>query len=152
MTKFDIDYSSLAKKLDKRVKLSDVQNKIEKVAFGFVRFIDNDDGANLWKVQKAEDGQEYIVAVYEEELQKTASANPWSVEISDNNIHIFYKKEHLNKYASKYLGIPDEQMFLVRSYLPKKLADNKSLVQKMLKDLDPKSAEYLLTKYPELAE
>lgn len=157
MSQSSIDYKRLEEKLEKKdkkaFKLSDVQHKIRKVAFDVVRFIDGFDIEGLWKVEKSEDG-EYIVALYNdsEELEKTASTkSDWSTLFSkQKEIHVFYKGTPITRLAAKDLGVPEEDLSLVCSYLPEKLASNKKLVAGLLKELPSEENKELVRKYPEL--
>lgn len=151
MSRFNIDYSNLNNKINKRVyKLSDVKDKIEKVAFDVVRFSDDDSGANLWQVQSADDG-EYIVAKYQDDIsvEKTSA---WSVSVikTAGEIEISYKGDPIVRLASSKLGIPNTELNKVKNYLPSKLAENKKLVKSLLKELPETAKNAVLSKYPEL--
>ena len=68
MNKFSVDYMDLQSKLSQKraFRLSDVKEKIRKVAFDVVRFVDSDKLDDLWQIHR--DGEdEYIVAMYDEE-------------------------------------------------------------------------------------
>ncbi|HEY5267788.1 MAG TPA: hypothetical protein VII94_01485, partial [Candidatus Saccharimonadales bacterium] len=111
MTKFNVDYSSLAGQITKKAyRLTDVKDQLETVAFDIVRFKDGDKGAELWQVQNAADG-DYIVALYDEEVEKTASI-PWSVLVTKNgkDLQISYKGDPLVRLASSKLGIPSHEL------------------------------------------
>ena len=84
MKKFAIDVDSLENKLQKKTayRLEDVKDKVRKVAFDVVRFVDNDatiDG--LWQIQKHDDG-EYIVAMYEDKPMAPVEKMSWSTQRS----------------------------------------------------------------------
>lgn len=153
MSKFNVDYDSLAHQMTKRAyRLSDVKDKLETVAFDIVRFKDNDKGADLWQVQSADDG-DYIVALYqpEEAEEKTTTAG-WDVLVSKtgSDLQISYKGDPIVRMASSKLGIPPTEMHRVPEYLPAKLATNKKLVQALLKELPESAKNAVLKKYPEL--
>src|ERR1700734_3772418 len=106
MSKFGLDYSGLANQITKKAyRLSDVKDQLETVAFDVVRFKDGDKGAELWQVQNAADG-DYIVALYDDEEEKTASL--WSVFVTKNgnDLQISYKGDPLVRMSSAKLGIP----------------------------------------------
>jgi len=157
MSKSSIDYSSLESRLEKSkqkvYKLEDVQHKIRKVAFDVVRFIDGSDIEGLWKVDKTPSG-ECIVALYDEDsLEKTASVKSnWKVLLSkQNDLHVFYKNEPIVRLASQDLGIPEDEVGLVPTYLPERLANNSKLVRGLLNQLSEPERQELYKKYPELA-
>jgi hypothetical protein len=143
-----IDYSFLLKR---SYKLSDIKDKIEKVAFDVVRFTDSENIDDLWQVQHCDDG-DYIVAMYEDQ-PKTATASQktnWSVVTEHDNVHLFYKNSPLAKLSLAALGIPTEDGSLVRSYLPNKLASSKTLVNKILNDLSTSERASIYKQFPEL--
>lgn len=161
-----LDYSNLEKSLEseknKTYKLSDVNHRLEKVAFDVVRFMDGDDVKSLWKIEKNDDG-EYIVANYQSDeanvkladndLSKVASNhNDWKVLInkSASEIQVFYKTNPVAKLSSHILGIPNEELNLVSNYLPKKLSEDKNLAKKIIKLASAEYQQELLNKYPEL--
>lgn len=153
MSKFSVDMNKLETKLLKKsYRLQDVKHQLEVVAFDIVRFKDGDKGANLWQIQSAEDG-DYIVTLYEEtENKKTASANVWEVVLSKigNTLNFYYKGDPICKVAAKKLSIPEAELGSVERYLPKKLAENKTLVTALLGELSETAKKEVLNKYPEL--
>lgn len=156
MNKFSVDYQKLEGKLEykKAYKLSEVQDKIKKVAFDVVRFIDSDNIDGLWQIQHGADG-DYIVAMYNdgaEESAVTKSSSDWGVvaDKSGDNINVFYKGTPIARLALSSLGIPKEDSSLVTSYLPVRLANNPRLVSGLLQELSVEERKELLTKYPEL--
>lgn len=147
---FTLDYSKLEHKIYKKAyRLSDVKDRLETVAFDIVRFKDGDQGADLWQVQSADDG-DYIVALYQPDEEKTAAT--WEVTISKTagDLQVSYKGDPLVKIASSKLGIPRQELHKVSEYLPVKLAENKRLVKALLNELSSSAKEAVLNKYPEL--
>lgn len=153
MPKISIDYSGLANQITKKAyRLSDVKDQLETVAFDIVRFKDGDKGAELWQVQSADDG-DYIVALYDEdEAEKTASQNPWTVLVtkSGTDLQISYKGDPLVRFAASKLGIPAAELHMAEQYLPEKLATNKKLVKALLSDLNEAARLEVAKRYPEL--
>jgi hypothetical protein len=154
MRKFSIDYQGLDNKLTKRAyRLTDVKDRLETVAFDIVRFKDGDEGASLWQIQSADDG-DYIVTLYEtneEETVKAASV-PWEVVLSKTAkvLNVYYKGDPIVKVAASRLGLPEAEVANVEKYLPAKLAGNKKLVKALLSELDEPTKQAVLNKYPEL--
>lgn len=152
MSKFSIDYSDLDNKVNKKVyKLSEVKDKIKKVAFDVVRFKDDDDASKLWQIQSADDG-DYIVALYDNS-EDNKKVSEWEVSLnkSASLIDVFYKGEAIVRLASSKLGVPSSEIELAAEYLPAKLAQNKKLVNALLKEVKEEVKQEILTKYPELA-
>lgn len=149
-----IDYTQLENTLLKKsFKLSDVKDKIEKVAFDIVRFKDDDKRAQLWQIQDADDGQ-YIVAIYDDEPEttKTASKRDWQVVFSKEakSLLFFYKSDPIIKIAASNLGIPQSEVHLAARYLPSKLAENPKLVEALLSELSEPAKKMVYDQYPEL--
>jgi len=152
MLKKEFTNSQLADVLLKKkaYRLSDVKDKIERVAFDIVRFKDGDEASNLWQIQNANDC-DYIVAVYNDEEMEKSSCD-WSIEINKkaSEIHFYYKNDPIIKIASNKLGIPSNEIEEIKSYLPEKLSTNKKLVGLLLKELNPVKKKEIVNKYPEL--
>lgn len=144
MNKFSLDYSNLNQNLnrEKYFKLKDVKDRLQKVAFDVVRFIDSDGtGDNidgLWQIRTNKDG-EYIVAMYEEEIEKTASSkkNDWTAmpDRSGSNINIFYKDEPIKIISIASLGIPASDAGIVSQSIVNKLATDELFFNSFVKEL-----------------
>jgi hypothetical protein len=151
MSKFSVDYSSLAGQITKKAyRLSDIKDQLESVAFDVVRFKDSDKSADLWQVQSADDG-DYIVALYQPD-EEEKSAALWDVSISKigSELQVSYKGDPLVRIAAARLGIPRSEISKVPGYLPAKLASNPKLVKALLNELPESAKREVLAKYPEL--
>lgn len=159
MKKSSIDYDALENKLSekKSFKLSEVKDKLKKVAFDVVRFDSSANIDGLWQIQRGVDG-DYIVAMYDDENSKMShiseikTASDWNV-IADRggeNFSIFYKGTAIVRLAGAKLGLSSGDAELVVSYLPNKLASNSRLVQGLLQEISAQERQELLSKYPEL--
>ena len=158
MDKFAVDFSSLEQQASKKraFRLSEVKDKIEKVAFDIVRFKDVNDQniAGLWQIQSADDG-DLIVAMYEEPQEKNLEvSSSWSAVLDKfgQNVSLFYKNSAVSKVALASLGIPQGEASLVCRYLPASLASNKPLAQSLLREASDNTRKQLLSIHPELAE
>ena len=156
MSHFGIDYSALDTKVNKRCyKLSDVEHRLEKVAFDIVRFKDSSDTDELWQIQKSDDG-DYIVARYDtdpaETVEKTASVRTWEVLVNkaSGDVSVFYKSNPVVKFSAIKLGVPVSDLDSLQYFLPKKLDANKELVKALLDNLSKTEKYQLLRTYPEL--
>jgi hypothetical protein len=157
MAKFSIDYQELSNSVShahKEVfKLSDVEHRLEKVAFDVVRFKDGKPD-ELWQIQNSDDG-DYIVARYESDEPKVEAktASGWDTLVgeSSGDINIFYKGQPITKMAASKLGISSEDLNTVKRFLPAKLASDKSFVKALLTTLDEASRDAILKLYPELS-
>lgn len=160
MSKFSIDYNFLDQETSekKQFKLSkaEVDRIFIKVAFDVVMFRDGDKD-QLWQLQPADDGKEYIVSLYAEDpenikMAKNTSKTVWAATLNGNSteINLFYKSEPITKISANKLNIPQSELSLVSEYLPIKLAEDKNLVKSLLSDLPNDQKRDILSKYPEL--
>jgi hypothetical protein len=162
MDKFSVDISDMTYDILKKkaYRLSDVQDRIERVAFDVVRFRDNKDTDMLWKIQETSEGP-VIVALYDEENSDlpsiTASVsskkNDWEV-LSDkiaNSVDIFYHGEPVIKIkASDVPEMSKEDFSAMPRWLPNKLAEDESFQSIILKKMASANREVFVSKHPEL--
>jgi hypothetical protein len=153
MPKFHADLSNLDNVLNKKFHKV-AKDKLQAFAFDVVRLPELDNGANLWEVKSCEDG-DYIVALYEEPAEgtkKTASSLNWDVSLSKTAkaLDVFYKGDPIIRLAAKDIGVPENELSFVPSYLPSKLSSNKKLVQALLAKLLIPAKNEVLKKHPEL--
>jgi len=148
MSRFSVDFDNLTASLNKRsFPLSEVKDRIEKVAFDMVKFKDGTID-ELWRIESGSDG-DYIVALYEEEEVKTSS--PWRVMVKNSSLNVFYKDGFIGKIAAKDLGFEESDLELAKGYLPDRLAKNASLRKSFLSTLSEHEKKTIISKYPELA-
>ena len=151
MDKHLVDFESLDTKFNKPkvYKLSDVKHLITKVAFDIVRFRENEDTEQLWKIEDTVDGP-VIVAMYQStpasEKISNASTNNWKVVVSGQNLNIFYKDENIKKIAA----LSEDDAFSMSRWIPKSLNSNASFRSAFLNEIPEVSRDFLFTKYPEL--
>lgn len=159
MNKFSVDYTHLATSLHRKVyALDDVKDRIEKIAFDVVRFMDgSEDIDKLWKIHQDNDGKNYIVAMYDDEEEatktaKTAGSNEWDASIDKRatTIQIFYKNEPIKKIAIANYGWSAPEAAEFATKLPQKLSEDRKFAHTILASLDDGERETLLAKYPEL--
>lgn len=152
MIKFSVDYTDLQSKLSQKraFRLSDVKEKIRKVAFDVVRFVDSDKIDDLWQIHRDGD-DEYIIAMYtENEVEKCASLSPWKAvpDSSGTHIHLLYKNMPIKKIALAPLGIPLEDVWLVSHSIPQRLATDQSFLDSLLKELTSHERQALIEVEP----
>jgi len=149
----ELDYTSLETAISgkKTIKLADVKDRIQKVAFDVVRFTDSGNFDKLWIV-KEENGEKVLVAMYDEEEPLTVKASAWvAMTDSFDNINVFYKGEAIAKFAVSKMGIAKEDASTVCRSLPEKLASDNSYVSSMLSAvLNYNERTDVYSKYPEL--
>lgn len=156
--KFTVDFDRVAHSvLPKRAyRLADVEHRIERVAYDLVRFRDNEDTDQLWKVQEGTDGP-VIVALYGEDgnlvtESNTQPKNDWEAVPDKKAMHIYYKGEPLVSLGSDDIGIPSDEFNLVRRWLPAKLASDESLQIELLGKAPAPVRALIAKRFPELTK
>ena len=156
MDKYSIDYNQLEINLEKpkAFRYEDVKHRLEKVAFGTVRFMDaNDDIDGLWEIQNTDDG-DVIVAKYDyEDSQNMTSTSSWDVVPSrrGDTINIFYKGEPITAIASDKFGASVDISAICKQ-ASIKLASDSQFKDMLLDELSGVEKARILRKYPELTE
>ena len=151
--KFTVDLDRLAQgMLPKRAyRLADVEHRIERVAYDLVRFRDNEDTDQLWKIQDSPDGP-VIVALYGEDGGLKESKGDWETIPDKNAMHIYYKGEPLTSLSSEQLGIPVGEFNIARRWLPRKLASDESLQILLLEQIPRSGRKLIAQRFPELTK
>lgn len=139
--------------------MADVQGRIEKVAFDVVRFMDgSEDIDKLWRIHKEDDGNEFIVAMYEDGSLQTSSEHKntektaWHAATNKTASHItvFYKGEPITKVAAADIGADADEASALCKHLPQRLASERRLVTALLQDLSDDERQALKDRHPEL--
>lgn len=141
MNKFAVNYNDVKTQLNqkKKYRLADVKDRLQKVAFDVVRFVDSDKLDDLWKVERDGD-DEYIVAMYDDQvLTSEASSvpvNDWKV-LPDKvgNIHVFYKEAPIKKISLASLNISQEDAYSTCKLVKEKLASSQTFLRKFVNEL-----------------
>lgn len=153
MDKYLVDFTALDKVFNKpkSYKLADVKHLIQKVAFDVVRFRENEDTAQLWRIENSEDGP-IIVAMYDDsDGDKIATAAPktWDVVVdSSNGLNFVYKGEAITRVAASEFGCEDQ--YLMARWLSNKLATDSKLRAGVLNSISEEARGLLFSKFPEL--
>lgn len=159
MNKFSVDYTDLQNKLNskKAFRLSEVQHRIQKVAFDVVRFVDSDRIDDLWQIHR--DGEdEYILAMYDDSdadnlSKKTAApVSKWKA-IADHGgeaINIFFKDSPITRIALASMEIPMSDASLICRYLPIKLANDDEFRANFIANLTNTERGMLLEEDPSI--
>lgn len=156
MDKYSVDYSRLQINLEKPkvFRYEDVKHRLEKVAFGTVRFMDvNDDIDGLWEIQNTDDG-DVIVAKYDyEDSQNMTATSSWDVVPNrrGDTINIFYKGDPITAIASDKFGT-DADLSAICKQASVKLASDSNFKDMLLEELSESEKARILRKYPELTE
>jgi hypothetical protein len=132
-------------------RLSDVANRIEKVAFDVVRFRDDADTEQLWQIKQTEEGP-VIIALYDESGSlKAESKLDWEAiaEKKTASVHLFYKSEPVIKITAAEANVPADEVDLLARWLPNSLASDTELQVLVLKKMARDNRDLFVGKYPE---
>lgn len=155
--KFTINFGQLAEKVvpQQTYRLRDVEHRIEKVAYDLVRFRDNEDTDQLWKIEDSNDGP-VIVALYGDDgsLLKTESnaKKMWEVIPDKKAMHFYYKGEPLVSLSSEQLGIPENEFNIAGRWMPQKLASDEQLQTLLLNKINTAGRVHIAQRFPELTK
>jgi hypothetical protein len=155
MNKHNIDYEGLSNKFNtpKLYKLADVQDRIEHIGCGVVRFTDEANKVGLWQIQQGSNGEEYIAAMYDD-VDSDVVKHSWSIKVDRmrKSATIFYKNTPIKNVIFASLGIQDNDINNFVRFLPNKLANDKVIVAKMLNEVDENYKQKLINNFPELSK
>lgn len=149
-----VDYHSLDQKLNAKpsYKLSQVQDKLRKVAFDVVKFESSENIPGLWQIQQDSQG-EYIVAMYEEpQVPAIKTASDWQV-LTDGNkssISVFYRHTPMVRLAAQRLGVNSQELSSLAADLPEQLSANPQLVRGLLAEMPAAERASMVSTFPEL--
>jgi hypothetical protein len=155
--KFTIDFDHLAESVvpQQTHHLRDVEHRIERVAYDLVRFRDNEDTDQLWKVEDGSDGP-VIVALYGDDgsLIKTESSpkKDWEVIPDKTAMHFYYKGEPLVSLSSDQLGIPENEFTIAGRWIPRKLASDERFQMLLLNTINKAGRVHIAQRFPELTK
>ena len=158
--KFTVDLDSVAKTLlptKRAYRLSDVKDRIEKIAYSdLVRFRDNQDTDQLWKIQESPEGP-VIIALYGDDGSIKAESNTqpksdWEAIPDKKAMHIFYKGEPLVTLSSLDMGIPVSEFDIARRWIPEKLASDVGLQKALLGKASLPVRKLIAQRFPELTK
>jgi len=155
--KFTVDFDRLAERVvpQQTHRLRDVEHRIERVAYDLVRFRENEDTDQLWKIEDGGDGP-VIVALYGDDgsLLKTESSTKkvWEVIPDKTAMHFYYKGEPLVSLSSEQLGIPEDEFNIAGRWIPQKLASDERFQTLLLNTVSRTSRVHIAQRFPELTK
>ena len=123
---FGIDYKKVLDKLygDRNVKpVRGNEDKMIRVAFDFFRLKDSDP-ETLWQVQKADDGQEYLMRTFSDDAEeKLKSESDWDVQLNKEatDISIYKSNVPIHRMDLNKMRIGREESEGFRAFIYGKL-------------------------------
>lgn len=128
------------------------KNLFTKVAFDVFR-LNNAPIDSLWTLEDGDDGEQYLVARYEDEESKLEAKGSW-MALSDSdkkNITLLYKDSPIKRFASTEYQFTPEDIHIFQRTLIEKLSSDKEFINKLLKSQPEDKRKLLIKQFPELA-
>jgi hypothetical protein len=150
-----IDCNELFRKIDpKRTKYpyEQYRDRLVKVAFDVVRFIDSENLGDLWKVETDEDGKDYIVAMYDQQGIPDKLSSDWQVISTGEQMQVFYKNSFITKVDCETLGLKPHMVARLYPDIERRLAKDKGFVKSLLKATPEQHAKEIVERFPELVK
>lgn len=162
MDKYSIDYDHLEKAVNKPkvFKYEDVKHRLQKVAFGTVRFMDaNEDIDGLWEIQQTDDG-DVIVAKYDYNPMTSESSEEEGMKIESSwdvvpdrrgaNVYVFYKGEPVTSIEAEKFAAAEEDLPAICKNAAAKLNTDSQFKDMLLSEVALEDKIRLFSRYPEL--
>jgi hypothetical protein len=135
-----------------KVRYGPHKHLFTKVAFDVFR-LNNSPINSLWTLEDGDDGEQYLVAQYEDEESETLESRGAWMTLSDRegkNITLFYREMPIQRFASKDYEFTPEDIHIFQQTLIEKLSSDKTFVEKLLKSQSEEKRKMLLQQFPEL--
>ena len=112
---------------------------------------------SLWILEEGDDGKQYLVARYDEEIVDEglkSESSAWNAlpDKEAKNVTLFYKDSPIQRFASEDYGFTAEDVGVFQQTLVEKLSSDKSFREKFLNSQPKSRRDALLQQFPELAE
>jgi len=152
-----IDLKSVAEAIipnKNKVLYKDNASNFTKVAFDVFQ-LNNSPVESYWILEKAEDGQEYLVAKYEEDSSLEVLATvKWNVLLDQTkkNATLIYNNTPIKRFASADYNFIPQNAHLFQRILTNKMNNDKLFVKAFLNSQSEERKKELLLKFPELAK
>lgn len=146
MPEYQLDFDMLDKTLNPdpdKMLLKENKHRIKCVAFDMFKIDGEED---LWTVQTADDGQEFLVRTYNLPEDEKVAESAWDVKIDKSaNLNVFYDGVPIQKLAAKDYGAKaSDEIDILKDTLKEKLAD-RNFVQSFLKTLSAQKQKALIS-------
>lgn len=152
-----LDWTKLAAdiKSDNDGKIPYQPNKhlFSKVAFDVFQ-LNNMPNESLWILEEGADGEQYLVAQYDEESNDSLEIKSNWMTLCDRkaeNVTLTYKDTPVKRFASSDYGFTKDDINIFQQMLIQKLSNDESFVYKLLKSQPEAKRKLLLEQFPELA-
>lgn len=150
-----LDFEKLAKTVNPdttRLPYQQVKQHFTKVAFDVFQ-LNNTPFESYWILEQGEDGQEYLVAKYDDAPDGELEAHGSWQALSDktaSNVTVYYKGVPVKRCTASDFGFTTDDVHLFTKTVADGLNGNDELAEKMLAELPAEKADALAQQFPEL--
>jgi len=109
---------------------------------------------SLWILEESDDGQQFLVARYDESEPETLEVKShWEalVDRQGENVTLMYKDSPIQRFASKEYGFTKDDAPAFQEVLIEKLSSDQEFVKKLIKSQPEAKRKLLLEQFPELS-
>ncbi|KKN17594.1 hypothetical protein LCGC14_0964270 [marine sediment metagenome] len=151
-----LDWTKLAKDVvpdADKIPYESNKHLFTKIAFDVFQ-LNNVPVESYWILEDGEDGNQYLVAQYGEELtQESLESKSHWLALADRdkkNVTLAYKNEPIQRFASSEYGFSEKDIHVFQRTLIEKLSYDKTFVDKLLRSQPEEKRKMLLEQFPEL--
>jgi len=151
-----LDWTKLAKDVvpdTDKILYEPNKHLFTKIAFDVFQ-LNNVPVKSYWTLEDGEDGKQYLVAQYGEEItqENLESKSHWLalVDREKKNVTLAYKNEPIQRFASSEYGFSEKDIHIFQRTLIEKLSSDKIFVDKLLKSQPEEKRKMLQKQFPEL--
>jgi len=150
-----INLAELSQKLFKKsnkILYKNNEHLFTKIAFDVYQFNDSP-VESLWILEDGDDGEQYLVAQYEDDDAEGIEVKSSWLVLSDReskNVSVSYKDCPIQRFASSKYGFGKDDVHVFKSMLLEKLHSDNSFVESFLNNQPKDKKADLLKKFPEL--
>jgi len=135
-----------------RIPYKPNKHLFRKVAFDVFQ-LNSSPVESLWTLEDGEDGNQFLVAQYNDEGPDTLEVESNWKALSDRdgkNVTLIYKNSPIQRLASSDYGFDKDNIHLFQQTLVEKLGSDSSFASKLLKSQPKTKLDLLMSQFPEL--
>jgi len=136
-----------------RIPYEPNKHLFRKVAFDVFQ-LNSSPVESLWILEESEDGQQFLVARYDEVEPETLAAKSHWEALADQkgeNVTLMYKDAPIQRFASTDYGFTPSDAHIFQQVLVKKLSSDQEFVKKLINSQPEARRKLLLEQFPELS-
>lgn len=150
-----LDWTKLAKDVtsdNSRIPYEANKHLFTKIAFDVFQ-LNSSPVESLWILEESDDGDQYLVAQYDDVESQTLEVKSHWKALSDRdgqNITLVYKDYPVQRFSSSEYGFTNKDIHIFQKSLINKLASDKKFTSKFLNSQSKDKLNSLISKFPEL--